>query len=83
MQLMEKLSDRIRLIEAETETDLELGGADPASDLDAKFVELERRTRGDEALRLLKQRLEERKQLVDRSDNTARIEELKAKLDRR
>src|SRR5262245_25465533 len=83
MQLMERLSERIRLIEAQTEADLALGGADPTSDLDAAFVALERRAKGDEALRALKERLGERKLLPDQTSSTARIEELKAKLDRR
>jgi len=82
MQLMERLTDRIRLIEAQAEADLELGTAEVASDLDAKFLALERRTKGDEALRLLKERLAERPRLADHSGQAARIEALKAKLDR-
>ncbi len=81
MQMMERLSDRIRRLEAEAEVDLELG-VPPGDELEAAFVALERKTKGDEALQLLKQKLAERRQLPDRSGATERIEALKAKLDK-
>jgi phage shock protein A len=81
MMLMDRLSDRIRQIEAETEVNLELSGV-AATDLETKFVELERAEKGEAALQLLKARLTEQRRLADQSGSASRIEELKAKLDK-
>jgi len=81
MKLMDRLSDKIRTIEAESEANLELSGDTTGTDLDAKFVELERKKKGDQALESLKAKLGERKQLGAAS-TTSRLDELKAKLDK-
>jgi phage shock protein A len=78
--VIEELSDRIRQIEAETEVNLEMAG-DAADDLDARFMELERRARGDAALEALRQRIGERRQLTDLRAKPARLADLKAKLE--
>jgi len=83
MVMIERLSDKIRKIEAETEVNVELGGDGVGEDLELKFIALERRKKGDEALALLKARLAERKQLPGPSVGIERIEELKAKLEKR
>jgi len=79
--VIEELSDRIRQIEAETEVNLEMAGDTAGSDLDARFVELERRARGDAALEALRQRIGERRQLTDLRATPARLADLKAKLE--
>lgn len=56
-QMMERLSDRIALIEAETEANLDLVGNSSSAELEAKFAQLERKQRGDDALLQLKQKL--------------------------
>ena len=75
-ELVEKLDDKIRLLEAETEVQTELG--DGTSSLESRFRELENRRRGDEGLTALKALLEENKKLPTSS---SRIDELKARLD--
>jgi phage shock protein A len=82
MAAIEKLSDKIRRIEAETEVAAELGEDSPAGDLEARFMALERRKKGDDALQLLKAKIGERKQLAGPSDRIDRIEALKAKLEK-
>ena len=82
MQLMERLSEKIRAIEAETEADLELGGANIGADLEATFVELERKKKGHQALEQLKAELADRQRLSPTVGAGNRIDELKAKLDR-
>jgi phage shock protein A len=81
LQMVERLADRICKIEAETEASLDLSGA-VAPDLDARFLELERKQKGDAALELLRSRLATQKQLTDDSRRGTRIDELKAKLDK-
>lgn len=56
MAMMDRLGERIRTIEAETEAIVELSGADDAG-LEAKFAELERSKRGNQALAALKAKL--------------------------
>jgi phage shock protein A len=56
MAMMEKLGDKIRTIEAETEAIVELSGGDEVG-LAAKFAELERSQRGGQALDALKAKL--------------------------
>jgi len=80
MALVERLSDKIRRIEAEAEVSLEVGDG-TGDDLEAKFLALERRKKGDDALQVLKSRLEERR-LTQPHPRLERIEELKAKLDK-
>ncbi len=82
MVMIERLSDKIRKIEAETEVNEELGGEGLGEDLEAKFMALERRKKGDEALALLKAKLAEPRRLAGPSAGIERIEELKAKLER-
>jgi phage shock protein A len=83
MQVMERLSDRIRLLEAQTEAAAELEDGGSTGDLDATFAELERRKRGEEALKQLKAKLETPRQLTDGTAPAVdRIAELKAKLER-
>jgi phage shock protein A len=57
MALMEKLSDKIAKIEAETEAMLEMGGEVADTDLEATFATLERKQKGDDALEQLKAKL--------------------------
>ncbi|MFI5365284.1 MAG: PspA/IM30 family protein [Candidatus Binatia bacterium] len=57
MVMMEKLGDKIRTIEAETEAAAELSGASADVDLEAKFATLERGKRGGQALDALKAKL--------------------------
>lgn len=80
MQLMERLSDKIRTIEAETEANLELGDGSVGSDLEAKFIELERRRKGDQALDLLKAKIAAGAPLGLAAAGSSRVDELKAKL---
>lgn len=56
-ELMERLSERIRQTEAETDAYLELGGDSMAADLDAQFADLERQRDADSALAKLKAQL--------------------------
>lgn len=56
MQMMDRLNDRILRIESETEASMDLMGND-ATDLEARFAQLEKKARGDEALMQLKERL--------------------------
>ena len=81
MEFVERLNDKIRTIEAQTEADQEVDGG-PVTDLDAKFMELERRAKGDEALERLKQQVGNRKPAADRPGVDEKLEALKAKLDR-
>ncbi len=76
-QMMDRLSDKILTLEAETAIRLEMSEEDLGNDLEAKFHELERRKRGDQALAQLKASVVEQKRLPPAS----RVEELKAKLD--
>ena len=57
MAMMDRLGDKIRTIEAETEAAAELSGASDDVDLEAKFASLERTKRGDQALDALKAKL--------------------------
>jgi phage shock protein A len=81
--VIERLTDKIRRIEAETEADLEVSG-EIAGDLEAKFIALEQRKKGDQALDALKAQLAERRALPPGSETNPadRISELKAKLDK-
>jgi len=81
MLLMDRLSDKIRTIEAETEANMELAGENTDDDLEGKFVQLEKQQKGDQALDLLKAKMAERKQLGSGPPQGNRIDELKAKLD--
>jgi phage shock protein A len=82
MQMMEQLEERIRGVEAEAEAQLALSAENVDVDVEARFQALDRRRRGDEALARLKAKLEERRQLGSGDDSdTARIEDLKARLD--
>jgi len=80
---MERLAERIRKIEAETDANLELNGEAVDRDLEDKFVGLEKRRRGDQALEMLKARIRERHQLQPPAagNRLDRIEALKAKLE--
>jgi phage shock protein A len=57
MPLMRDLQERIDQLEAETQAELEISGESVSADLEARFVELERRDNGDEALAALKAKL--------------------------
>lgn len=57
MAMMDRLGDKIRTMEAETEAAAELSGASTDVDLEAKFAALERGKRGDQALEALKAKL--------------------------
>ncbi len=57
MMLMERLSDKICKIEAEAEAVMELSGESCDTEIEMKFVELERKRKGDEALELLKAKM--------------------------
>lgn len=74
-QLMDRLNEKILRIEAETATSLELSGEGLGDDLEAKFYELERRRKGDQALAELKASLAQGKLGGDR------VLQLKASLD--
>jgi len=82
LQLMDRLGDKIRRIEAETEAAAELSGGPAGIDLEARFAEIERRKRGDQALDQLKQKLAAGQALPgpDSAQPADRIEALKAKL---
>jgi phage shock protein A len=56
-QMMERLSDRIALIESEAEAHLDMAGDCSSAELEAKFAQLEKKQRGDDALSQLKQKL--------------------------
>ncbi len=58
--MMERLNDKIRTIEAETEAALELTGDAGGAELEAKFADLERGKRGEQALESLKAKLAEK-----------------------
>ncbi len=81
VQMMERLADRIRLLEAQTEADAELNGGANV-DLEGRFAELERRTKADEALAQLRERIGDRRALPDHGSSVRRLEDLKAKLER-
>jgi phage shock protein A len=57
MMLMEKLSDKICKLEAEAEAVVELSAECGDGEIEIKFVELERKRKGDAALELLKAKL--------------------------
>jgi phage shock protein A len=57
MALMEKLSDKIARIEADTDAMLEMSGEGGDTDLEAAFATLERKQKGDDALQQLKAKL--------------------------
>ena len=57
LELMERLSERIRQTEAETDAYLELAGDSMAADLDAQFAALERQRGADAALARMKAEL--------------------------
>ena len=80
MQIMEALEEKVRYLEAETEAQLELEpGTSP--DLEAQFLRIDQKQRGDEALVQLRSKLEQRKQLPDATAADAdRVEELKKRL---
>ena len=81
-QLMERLNEKILRIEAETEAQLEMSGESLGDDLEGKFLELERKKKGDRALNELKASLAaEGSAAVDAGAGTrSRVDELKAKL---
>lgn len=56
-QMMERLNDRILRIESETEANMELVGDSDTTDLEARFAKLEKKSRGDQALAQLKEKL--------------------------
>ena len=55
--MMDRLNDRIVLIEAENEANQDLVGDGTNAELDARFAQLEKKSRGDDALMQLKQKL--------------------------
>ena len=75
-ELIDRLNDKILRLEAETATSLELSGEGLGSDLESKFLEIERRKRGELALAELKASLQEKKEV-----GPSRVAELKAELD--
>lgn len=56
-QMMDRLNDRIVMIESENEANQDLLGDCNNAELEARFVQLERKSRGDDALMQLKQKL--------------------------
>jgi phage shock protein A len=56
-QMMDRLNDRIVMIESENEANQDLLGDSNNAELEARFVQLEKKSRGDEALMQLKQKL--------------------------
>jgi phage shock protein A len=84
MMLMDRLAERIRRIEAETDANLELNGEVVDHDLEDRFVAIEQRRRGDQALEALRARLAPQGRLLiaAREPQLGRIDELKAKLER-
>jgi len=56
-QMMDRLNDRIVMIESENEANQDLMGDSNNAELEARFVQLERKSRGDDALTQLKQKL--------------------------
>lgn len=57
-QIIEALEEKIRRIEAETEAQIEISGESTTIDLEKEFTDLEKRMRGDDALRTLRARLD-------------------------
>lgn len=57
LAIMDRLAERIRRIEAETDANFELDAEATDGEIEDRFVEIERRTRGDQALDALKGRL--------------------------
>ncbi len=60
MRIMEALEEKIRTLEAETEAQLELEPAGTAVDVEAQFLRIDQKRRGDEALARLRARLDAR-----------------------
>jgi phage shock protein A len=56
--MMERLQDKIRIIEASAQADLDLSGDAADADLTAKFAELERRERGTKSMDELRKKME-------------------------
>ena len=77
-ELVERLDDKIRQLDAETNVQLELGDGTGSSSLESRFLELETARKGDEALAALKAAIDERKSLPTPS---SRIDELKTRLE--
>jgi len=77
-ELVEQLDDKIRQLEAETDVHMEMSAAGEDGSLESRFLELENRRKGNEALDQLKASLGDRRSLPPSS---SRVEQLKAKLD--
>jgi phage shock protein A len=63
MHMMEALEEKIRQMEAETEAQLELEPGSSTPDIEAQFVRLDQKRKGDEALAQLRAKVEERKRI--------------------
>ena len=81
MQIMEALEEKIRTMEAETEAQLELEPGSSSPDIEAQFVWIDQKRKGDQALAQLRAKVEERKQIPAQSGSgDDRVEELKKAL---
>jgi phage shock protein A len=80
MQIMEALEEKIRVMEAETEAQLELEPGGASLDIEAQFVKIDRKRKGDEALAELRAKIEERKQIPADAQDADRVSELKKTL---
>lgn len=78
LHMMDKLNDRILKIESETEANLELMGDANNSDLEARFIQLERKSRGDQALQQLKEKLAQN--AIGSDEKLSRVAQLEYKL---
>ena len=76
-EAIDRLNDKITELEADMEVGRVLNSESVAADLDRKFLELERRKKGDQALDDLKASLAERK----KADPTSRVADLRKKLE--
>lgn len=82
LALMESLEEKIRDVEAQAEAQLALGADSLDVDVEARFHELDKKNRGEEALDRLKSKLEERRQLQTGGNGEEdRVSDLKQSLD--
>lgn len=76
-EIMDKLNNRILMIESEAEANMELMGDTNNSDLEARFIQLERKDRGDQAIQQLKEKLAQK--VIKPDEKLSQISQLEHK----
>ena len=76
--LVEGLNNKILLLEAQTEAQLEMAGSNVGSDLESEFAKLESKGKVDDSLKALKEKMKSQSLLG--ASPVDKIDELKAKL---